>query len=151
MYNSFEEAEAACYGYWYGESPDLEQALSIAKHCYETYPDHHNQLILDLIALHGALDNVEEAKRMMHIGYQKELWYPDVFLSGFWYKDDYIEERRIWTEMRDQSLATAKVDYKQISRESRKGGEQYLNKLIKLIFHELFLHHQLVQRVLAPT
>lgn len=112
MYKTFEEAEAAYYGYWYSDQPEPEKAIEIAEYCYSAYKEHENQIIMDLIVFYGGVGRVEDARKMLQKGFDKGNWYPKEYFSAFWDQDAYAEEREIWEDMRIESEMEAGVIYK---------------------------------------
>lgn len=111
MYKSFEEAEQAYYGFWYGEKADHKKAIEIAEHCLDTYKDHKNQIIMDLLLFYGETKDTVKCKEMFNLGFENQVWYPKEFFNTFWNDDIYKEEVKRWHELREISQKNAKLLY----------------------------------------
>lgn len=110
MYKNFEEIEKAYYGFWYTEHPKHNKAIELAEDAYKKFPEHQEQIIMDLIVFYGSLGEVTRCKKMMHLAYDKGLWYPAEYFSKFWQDDVYQEERKIYNRLKE-AAAKAEVKY----------------------------------------
>ncbi len=111
MFKTFEEAEAYYYGLWYSENPDFKKALEVASWCYGAFPEHKNQLMLDLGILHGKLGQTDESLRIFHEALDAGIWYPKVFIDEFWSDDWFVSVVERWLDYSQEDRFTSEVSY----------------------------------------
>lgn len=117
MFKNFEEAEANYYGLWYSETPDFEETLRIASWCYETFPEHENQLLLDLGLLHGLLNHQKESLDFFHKAFDKGIWYPKVFMEALWAFEWFESVVERWMEFSQRDQFESDMAYEFLSSE----------------------------------
>ncbi|MCH4886769.1 hypothetical protein EZV73_04275 [Acidaminobacter sp. JC074] len=95
---SFESIEKEYYRKWFEEGLK-DQALLMVEKAYKDYPEHHEQLLLDLIMLYGQLKQVDKCKSYFNHALDKGYWYPSPYLNDILFTHDYQEETVRWEEL----------------------------------------------------
>lgn len=115
MFKTFEEAEVHYYGLWYSETPDYDQALKVALWCYETFPKHEKQLMLDLGVLYGKLGDYDASLKIFNKALDQGVWYPKAFIEEFWNEAWFVSIVDRWTGYSQQDQLNSDVTYKFLS------------------------------------
>lgn len=95
---TFENKEKEYYRLWY-EDKLKEKALLLVEEAYEEYPEHHEQILMDLIVFHGHLGNVLSCKEYLNMSLDKGYWYPAPYLNGILFSEGYEEQTKRWEEL----------------------------------------------------
>lgn len=115
MFKTFEEAEIHYYGVWYSEVPNYAEALKVALWCYETFPEHEKQLLLDLGVLYGKLHQFEASQKIFHKAFDKGIWYPKAFIKEFWDESWFVGIVERWMVYSQRDQLDSEVTYKFLS------------------------------------
>jgi len=95
---SFNQLEHAYYNAWYKEKHH-EKAIELAEQAYLECPDHHEQILMDLIIFHGDKENIDRCIKYFDESLDNGYWYPAPYLNTVLHKTGYESQTHRWLEL----------------------------------------------------
>ena len=95
---TFDQLEHAYYNAWYKDKFH-EKAIKLAEQAYLEYPDHNEQILMDLIVFHGSMENKDQCIKYFNESLDKGYWYPAPYLSTVLHKSGYESQSQRWLEL----------------------------------------------------
>lgn len=87
---------------------EFSQAIELINASMEEYPEHYNDMNLDLAVLNLSLGSVEKTLSILNAQLDRGVWYPYVYFEEYWNKDEFKAFVSRWQKAWEQAQGEAK-------------------------------------------